>query len=202
MWKPFRVKSSRPRLKNNHKIQKHGPAADWPKEAAWWHSHLDGVPQLIGVIHGRQHQQAQDDAAEVPTQLWGQVISQVLWAETEVRKPGQKPRHDPKASQLSLTWESISNVLPLGGVFSQFGVERPHCTRVTACGRRHDSLFLPACKNSTYIHTQREMRPRLLRCSHNFMDTSLCHTVELVLFPILILGSRWLFSLCLRGIFT
>lgn len=155
MWKPFRVKSSRPRLKNNHKIQKHGPAVDWLKEAARWHSHLDGVPQLVGVIHGRQHQQAQDDAAEVPTQLWGQVISQVLWAETEVRKPGQKPRHDPKASQLSLTWESISNVLPLGGgVFTVWCWEAP--LHQSDCLWASQWLTISACLQELNIHTHTE----------------------------------------------
>lgn len=36
---------------------------------------LHCVLQLVGIIHGRQHQQTQNDAPEIPTQLGGQIIS-------------------------------------------------------------------------------------------------------------------------------
>lgn len=78
------------------------PKTFWLKEGAGWHSHLDGGPQLVGVVHGLQHQQAQDDRAEVPAQLRGQVVGQVLWAGTAVRERHPLTRHRGLAAGVQL----------------------------------------------------------------------------------------------------
>lgn len=39
---------------------------------------LHGGPQLVGVIHGAEHEQTQHHTPEVPAQLRGQIICQVL----------------------------------------------------------------------------------------------------------------------------
>lgn len=159
--------------KNNHKTQKHWPAeADWLKDAAaGWDSHLDGVPQLVGVVHWRQHQQAQDYDAKVPTQLRGQVFSQVLWAKTAVSET--RPRGLAVVPDVRI---HLNCSTTRGGCFSQFGVERPHCTSMTACGRRHDSLFLPACKDSAYIHTHTQRWGLTSSAAHTTLSTPSCGT--------------------------
>lgn len=49
---------------------------------------LHCIFQLMGVIDGSQHQQTQDDAPEVPTQLGGKLISQILQGRNKMEGGG------------------------------------------------------------------------------------------------------------------
>lgn len=113
----------------------------------------------MGIVHRRQHEQTQNHTAEVPAQLRGQIISQVL-REDENRRSFSHCRHTDKHKQaqsafgLGQSGRYPSSWLqpfrsPSAGVF-QGGcgfwkkTPFPHkLTRVRTRGRRRDSVLLP-----------------------------------------------------------
>lgn len=67
---------------------------------------LDGVFQLISIIHGSQHQKTQDHLLKVARQLGAQVIIQVLWRTKEIRRWDEERKKIPLCL-LRKDWSSI-----------------------------------------------------------------------------------------------
>lgn len=67
----------------------------------------------MGIIHRRQHEQTQNHTSEVPAQLRGQIISQVL-REDENRRSFSRCRHTDKHKQANrVLSEQLTSAIPL-----------------------------------------------------------------------------------------
>lgn len=137
---------------------------------------LHCIPQLGGIIHRREHQQTQNHTPEVPTQLWRQIISQVLQEDGSrwINRKTSPPLIPPASINSSTRGTCIENCLFLALNWVNTGFKFGFC--VASVDVRNDfthstiplkprplqiSVFTGGCGFKTQLYEQRSCSTQL-----------------------------------------